>query len=827
VMKYLNTTSNDLINENINFIEFSMRVDRGDSAGSDGKLIIDLGTISQDAIPNDSLNTEDYLKNGELRLEDDLGVDYTNDEGELISYNTLNGTNKSLADFPNGDPALDNNDKNGIFNIDLVNGTEFNIKFEGGRRPDTEDLNKSSNVKNGNDYFQFEVSLDTVNNPYVVGTGKNGWRQFKIPLSEYTKKYGNAVFTNIQFARFWVTGVRDSVRLNMYEINLTGNQWVKPVKTDTSYNLTVVSIEENPQIYESPIGGDVLRQRIRGQNNVDTKSNEQSLSLEVFNLNNGVRKVARKDFSSAPLDLFNYRAMKMFVNGDPSFNYTNTSIYDATMVIRFGNDSNNYYEYRAPIHADDRRDPDNNMPGQKWNLLNEVTINFNDLTKIKLSRDSANVPVQTPVPNGPPGSEYKVFGNPDLKSIREIVLGVEKNRGGLNSAISGSVWFNELRLVNVIDDNGIAFNVNANVKLADLIDFNFALSKSDPFFHSLDSRVGTRNTGLSWDFSTTLNVHKILNNTFASLFSEEWSNFLTFPLTFRHTETMNNPRYYPGTDIELDKAADERYNKVLLQTGNEEFARIAGNNVLLEAQSLTVRNNITVSGMNFNFPSNNYLVKNIFNKLIFNFNADFGNSRDLTYETKDDFRYNGGVSLGTDFGLSSILNLKLGELLPLGEKYKSAKLYFFLPFIPLAPLFSTNFSASTDFNRSHSESKQRRFANYDQTSRDFRASRGFRFDWKFIEDWIIDLNGNYDFRAGSDLTPLETINDSIQRPGGEIFNDIFFNNGLVNFGRDLDYVQTVTINPKFNFPFIDKFLTFGGNYNVRYGWVNPNQVQNV
>ncbi|MEO6694301.1 MAG: hypothetical protein ABIY50_06505, partial [Ignavibacteria bacterium] len=42
-----------------------------------------------------------------------------------------------------------------------------------------------------------------------------------------------------------------------------------------------------------------------------------------------------------------------------------------------------------------------------------------------------------------------------------------------------------------------------------------------------------------------------------------------------------------------------------------------------------------------------------------------------------------------------------------------------------------------------------------------------------------------------------------------------------------DYVQTVTINPKFNFPFIDKFLTFGGNYNVRYGWVNPNQVQNV
>ncbi len=815
VMKYLNTTSNDLVNENINFIEFSMRIDNLNDSTMSGKLVFDLGNISQDAIPNDSLNTEDYLKNGELRAQDDIGLDYLTDAQELAAYNQLNGTNLDSNQLK--DAALDNNNPNGIFNVETINGTQNNLNFEGGRRPDTEDLNRTNSVRNPNAYFQFEISLDTNNNPYIVGTGKNGWHQYKIPLSEYTNNYGNAVFTNIQYARMWITGIKDTVRLNMYEINLTGNQWVKPNKTDTTYNITVVSIEENPQIYQSPVPGDALRQTIRGQNNINTKSNEQSLSMEVFNLTNGVKKTARKDFSTTPLDLFNYRTMKLFVNGDPSFNYTNEFIYDATMVVRFGNDSNNYYEYRAPIHPDVR-------PGQPWNSLNNVTIDFADLTKIKLNRDSSNVPVQEPVENGPPGATYKIFGNPDLQAIREIILGVEKNRGGLNNSVSGSVWFNELRLVNVIDDDGVAYNVNANVQLADLLNFSFGLSEIDPFFHSIDSRIGTRTTGVSWDFSATLNVHSLFNNFFASAFSEEWSNFITLPLTFRHSETKVNPLYYPGTDIELQQAAEEVYNKVLEETGSIALATTASNNLKQEAQTLGVRNSIGISSIAFNLPSNNYFVKNIFNQLRFNFNADYGNYRDLTYESKTDSRFNGGVSFATDFGLTNLLNLNIGNLINLGEKYQNAKMYFFLPFIPLAPLFSTNFSAATDFNKYDAESKQRRYFNNNLSSRDFTANRGFRFDWKFIENWILDIGGNYDFRVGSDLTPLDVYNDSLGTP---IFNDIFFNNGLVNFGEDLNYVQNITINPRLDLPFVDRFLTFNGNYNVQYGWINPNQNVNI
>jgi hypothetical protein len=827
VMKYMSTTTNDLIAENVNFIEFSMRVDDLNDFNKTGKIFIDLGLISEDAIPDKKLNTEDSLFLGELQnINDDRGLDFRTNSQERVEYMRYNGLTDSSqipAEYYN-DPALDDVVFFSSQQIDLytANGTQNNYNLDGGRRPDTEDLNRNGRLDELNQYFQYQIDLDTNDNKYIVGTGKNGWHQYKIPLSEFIAKTDGATLRNIQYVRLSITGVTDSVNISMVELSLTGNQWIKPNNQDTSYNITVVSIEENPQIYTPPIPGDVLRQRVRNQNNIDTKSNEQSLSLEIKNLTNGQRRFARKDYQIAPLDLFSYKTMKLFVNGDPSFTYINESVHDATMIVRFGNDSSNYYEYRAPIHPDVRPSPSG------WNQLNSVTIDFSDLTQIKLARDTITQLIEIPVPNGPPGAVYKVIGNPDLQRVTEILLGVEKNRSGLNSTISGSVWFNELRLINVEDRKGYAFNVNANVKFADLLDLNLSLRKNDPFFHALDGRFGSRRTGLNWDISGTFNLHKILNNAFASLFSEDWKDFLTLPINFRHTESMDNPRFFPGTDVLLEDAAEQRYQKTLQETGNEELALQVKENTKLEAQRLTVSNQLTISNMSFKFPSNNYFVNNIINKLAFNFGAEFGNGRNITEEYRNEFRYNGSVNFSPEFNLTDDLSLNIGKLLPLGEKYQNAKLYFFLPFIPLAPLFSNNFIASTDFNRNRIESKNRDQIDPNVTNRGFGANRGFRFNWKFIENWIVDLSGDYDLRIGSDLTPLETYGDSIrtQRTESQIFNDIFFNKGLINFGKDLTYEQSMSFNPKFNFPFIDKFLTINGNYVARYGWSDQNQAAN-
>ncbi|MBK7254747.1 MAG: hypothetical protein IPI04_12795 [Ignavibacteria bacterium] len=48
-------------------------------------------------------------------------------------------------------------------------------------------------------------------------------------------------------------------------------------------------------------------------------------------------------------------------------------------------------------------------------------INFGDLTKIKF-QETAQVSSSYGIPNGPPGAECEVFGNPDLKNGKEIIL---------------------------------------------------------------------------------------------------------------------------------------------------------------------------------------------------------------------------------------------------------------------------------------------------------------------------------------------------------------------------------------------------------------------
>jgi cell surface protein SprA len=514
--------------------------------------------------------------------------------------------------------------------------------------------------------------------------------------------------------------------------------------------------------------------------------------------------------------------MKLFINGDPSFSYVNEQIYDAAMVIRFGSDSSNFYEYRAPIHPDVR-------PGQPWNSLNEVTIVFSDLTSLKLVRDSVNQVVDMPVPNGPPGAIYRVKGNPSLSAIREFALGVEKNKTGLNAAITGSVWFNELRVLKIDDNNGYAMNVNTGVKVADVGEINFNYNKVDPNFHALDQRVGSRVTGENWDVNFIFNIHKLINNALASLLSDDWKDFLNFPLSFRHTENIINPRYFPGTDIDLDKAALARYNQVLLQTRDPVLAQRASDDIKLQAQGLMVRNEFSVNGFGFKFPGSNYFINTVANKFTVNFNGSVGHQRDFTYSSKSDFNYTGSLNYKTDFGLADILHLNIGKIINLGEEYKDAKLYFFLPFIPLTPLFSSDFNASIDFSRTRMEGKQRLLNFDDAVARQFGANRGFSFNWKFLENWIVDLGGNYNFKATSDLAPFETFGDSLNtlRPESQVFKQIFFNNALINFGKDLNYQQTNSIVPKFNIPIIKKFLDLTTNYSVTYAWSNPNTTTNI
>ena len=123
------------------------------------------------------------------------------------------------------DPNGDNwNYSEGSSNYSQVNGTEGNGTGaqiqEGGKYPDTEDLDRSGFIDKTNDYFTKTISLEP-NHPdtsYLAGeTEKNGvttgWRLYRIPLSHFGK-ISKIEWNEIRYLRLIWSGIpRDSEKL--------------------------------------------------------------------------------------------------------------------------------------------------------------------------------------------------------------------------------------------------------------------------------------------------------------------------------------------------------------------------------------------------------------------------------------------------------------------------------------------------------------------------------------------------------------------------------------------------------------------------------------
>ena len=283
-------------------------------------------------IPNKTLNTEDGLDNplhtptGILNTNYDWGLDTMNDAMERKYYESF------WKNYPNhpeykADPSGDDWSRLPIGNgtqlnmalaeqYEGVNGTEGNFASEDGHFPDTEDLNRNGKVDRLNSYFEYEIPLDTTNVRFkqlVTGTGDDHWHQIRIPLSGYNRKIGEPTFTNVEGVRLWVTGAGKPLLFRIVDLDLVGNQWQKRIKTDSSFELSVVNYEDDPS-YTMPDPNLRTKDLTRPDQNII--SNEQSLNLIVKNLPDGQYKEAVKYMTDRPIDMFNYHTLKMFVHGE-------------------------------------------------------------------------------------------------------------------------------------------------------------------------------------------------------------------------------------------------------------------------------------------------------------------------------------------------------------------------------------------------------------------------------------------------------------------------------------------------------------------------------
>jgi len=76
---------------------------------------------------------------------------------------------------------------------------------------------------------------------------------------------------------------------------------------------------------------------------------------------------------------------------------------------------------------------------------------------------------------------------------------------------------------------------------------NFNMSHTDPYFHGLSDRFGSRIDSRNWSLSADLDILKLLPIPLPGS---------SLRLSYSHSESIGKPLYMPGTDILVSQAAD-------------------------------------------------------------------------------------------------------------------------------------------------------------------------------------------------------------------------------------------------------------------------------
>lgn len=801
-MKLLSSTASNLVEENIEFLEFWLNVRR---APDSAKLYIDLGRISEDVIPNNRLDTEDIFSNETITNPDvqDLGLNMLTDAQE-----------REFCQCDKPDPAGDNfffqrNDAIYPFDYFNINGTQGNaILTDIGLIPDTEDLNRNGTLDQVNSYFRYEIPLDTnrETNPFIAGGGLTefGWYLYRIPLKDFAMQIGNASFTNVEFIRMFVQGLPDWLWFQMTEFNLVGSQWQKLVAEDTILSVSVTSIEENPD-YQSPPG--VFQERDRTRPDENILRNEQSLNLILKGLPDGESREAVR-YLFRPLDVFNYTEMKLFVRGDRndgigSISHVdqNTGQISAEVFFRFGGDTNHYYEYRQPVRYN--YDPFSNG----WD---EISIMFDQLTAIKqLPRDSLTQILEIPVP-GKPGHFYRLKGNPTLTSVKFLSVGIYNKDDDFNPGpLSGEVWVNELRVIGADDSPGWAYSVNTSIKLADFMNVNFTMSQRNPYFHRLQDRFGSRVESTNWSVSTDVNLLKIIPVNLPE------SNLR---LTYSHTEQLGKPLYIPGSDVKVDEAVRQ-----LEQQINSDSVKPSKTpeELRTETQTLNISDSWSASNIKIKIPTNFWLVRDTWNALSFGFNYNKNFSRSPTVLANKSWVWNAninyGINLSPDYFFEPIDIPVLGVLFALLTDYSKTKVYF----TPQSLTATVTARRNWNSNISRPQLVGGQLTEPSEIiSRDFQTTRGFNLNWKLTEGGFLNLSTTYNVNISSSLAGIETDFDGREKTESQIWREIFTR---VFFGTDFRYQQNVDFRTNPRLPSlwnINRFFTITANYSAGYQWNN-------
>ncbi len=715
--------------------------------------------------------------------------------------------------------------------------------------PNIEDVNRDNTLSETENYYQYHIKISP-NDVNAVSVGTNylvdafdgtadfsgisktvKWYQFKIPISQFESAVGNIEgFNSIRFMRVFMKGFDRPVLLRLARFELVRSDWRRYQfdlrqpgeylaldKNTASFDVSAVNLQENSS--KVPVNY-VLPPDIQQQQNVQTTNlvlqNEQALQMRVCNLEDGD---SRAIFKNVELDTRLFNNIKMNVHAE-KLNNIPLNDGDLTLFFRVGSDyNNNFYEYEVPLKLTPKGNYDPNSTDARyevWPKENEINFNFvNDISKVKDERNktygyfSASNQITKPFSIIQNGYTVTVVGNPNLGTIKSVMVGIRNPKGTDNLAHCAEVWINELRLTDFNNKGGWATTGQIQAKLADLGQVSLAGTYSTPFWGSVDKKINERSkeTNLNWDMSTSLNMGKF--------FPTKWK--VTLPFFYNFGQTIIDPLFNP---LDPDVRSKDLY-------ANSEISDELKSNIKHQTQDHTERKgfnltNVRIDGLKrkkakpYPWDIKNFSATYAYNEI---------NKRSVNVEYATTRQYRGNLqysfSLPTPPTFKPFSKVKLFE-----NKWFALIRDFNLQLLP------NSFGATLDLNRTYSDLKNRDITSFYSSGNDFlnpilynknfTISRGYNLRWDLCKAIKFTYLANNDGRI---LEPQGDVSKTYQQNRDSVLST--FLNGVVKdgklqgrFGENTIYRQQMNVDvnlPINKIPVLD-FMTVTYRYGGTYTW---------
>jgi len=748
--------------------------------------------------------------------------DYTffKDEGVYGSVGSVISRYKNFTGVENNSPVQTNS---------IASTAQTNL-------PDKEDLNKDNTLNENEEYFQYEVNLkpgmNASNNPYIVsevsGTGQDGsgianhWLQFRIPIREYTSRTGNIPdFKSIQFMRMFLTNWQDSVTLRFGTLELRRNQWrtyflnldepcegIGSDAPDGFFNVSSVGIEENsgktPVNYVLPPNIE-RTQALGAQTNQFVAQNEQALAISACDLKDCGRKAV---FKNLTLDVRRYKHLRMFIHANRVSGEIPVKDKEVTAFIRIGSDfKDNYYEYEVPLKISPDGRYDNNSTDERrivWPDSNELDITLQDFISLKQKRNTLAGFPRTSVytETDSKGRLISIVGNPDIGSIKTIMLGIHNpHRGDItnNPLPDGDdgqpkcveVWFNELRVSEFEEFGGVAALATVSVKLADLGNLSLSGSMHTRGFGQVEQKIDQRykDNLYKYDFSTNLEVGKLLPEKAG----------IRIPFFASYGQQFSTPEFDP---YQFDIPTRE-YIKTLRNAVGADSAR----NYRSQIQTINTRRGYNFSNVRI-VPQTKAKQPHVYDPGNFNFTYSYNEVLFSDPFTEKNSKKNWSGIVGWSFAPQT------KDLAPFKKIIKSkSKWLDLIRDFSWNPMPST-LSFTTDMNRDLTEIKLRSLGDVDfdipaTYSKNFRWNRSYVFKYNPFKSLSIDYSATNNARIDEPLGKIDT-----KAEKNEVWGNIGQGGRNTNYNQQLGVNYTIPIN---KLPIFD-FITATAGYNGTYTW---------